>query len=448
MSNLGIWMVVICVLAACAGCSSRRVSDSPERGEVVRDRIWIWAHQAGAHNNYWLKNLPRKSSIGPVEAAEYMGIGNIIMVRYEGKPAPPFDRHYEPFRRMEKVIWSLAGMGGITSAAERREVLKLAANEPNIVGFVLDDFFCGGAFPTPPVHWLAEVSVKFPVVLTITPPNKLTCDKLELTQSAWPEGSYRTKDFAVDISPDGEAWQEVFTGAIPNKPGEKLAVKLPGRELAALRIRVLSTHDTKGGMSCGLKRVRLWSNGRPMDTSKWQARASSAYGTFTPDNLLVDENDVPLPAALTPQQLAGIRKQLVIRGKRLPLTAVLYDKQITPRALHHLKHVDWILFWTWLAKDLKDLEKNFAKLEKLNAGKSILLGCYMFDYGTCKPMSPELMKMQAELGLKWLKAGRIDGIIFLGTPICDLDLPAVEWTRKWIAKVGGQKLTVKPASTK
>jgi hypothetical protein len=48
----------------------------------------------------------------------------------------------------------------------------------------------------------------------------------------------------------------------------------------------------------------------------------------------------------------------------------------------------------------------------------------------------ELMKMQAELGLKWLKAGRIEGIIFLGTPVCDLGLDAVEWTRRWLASVG------------
>ena len=47
---------------------------------------------------------------------------------------------------------------------------------------------------------------------------------------------------------------------------------------------------------------------------------------------------------------------------------------------------------------------------------------------------------QCELGLEWLKQGRIDGMIFLASCICDLDLETVEWTRKWIQKVGDQEL--------
>ena len=46
---------------------------------------------------------------------------------------------------------------------------------------------------------------------------------------------------------------------------------------------------------------------------------------------------------------------------------------------------------------------------------------------------------QCELGLEWLKQGRIDGMIFLASCICDLDLETVEWTRKWIQKVGDQE---------
>jgi len=87
-----------------------------------------------------------------------------------------------------------------------------------------------------------------------------------------------------------------------------------------------------------------------------------------------------------------------------------------------------------------DMEKNLAKLEKLTPKNGRLLGCYMWDYGKRQPMPVELMKMQCEKGLKWLNEGLIEGMIFLASCVCDLELEAVEWTRQWISEVGGQRL--------
>ena len=55
-------------------------------------------------------------------------------------------------------------------------------------------------------------------------------------------------------------------------------------------------------------------------------------------------------------------------------------------------------------------------------------------------MPVESMKYQTELGYKWLRERRIQGMIFLASPICDLGLESVEWTRQWIARVGDQPL--------
>jgi hypothetical protein len=35
---------------------------------------------------------------------------------------------------------------------------------------------------------------------------------------------------------------------------------------------------------------------------------------------------------------------------------------------------------------------------------------------------------------------RIVGMRFIANTVCDLDLPGVEWTRKWIAEVGDEPL--------
>ena len=64
----------------------------------------------------------------------------------------------------------------------------------------------------------------------------------------------------------------------------------------------------------------------------------------------------------------------------------------------------------------------------------------MYDYGSRKPMPVDLMQHQCELGLQWLRDGRIDGMIFLASCICDLELEAVEWTREWIQEVGDKPL--------
>jgi hypothetical protein len=50
-------------------------------------------------------------------------------------------------------------------------------------------------------------------------------------------------------------------------------------------------------------------------------------------------------------------------------------------------------------------------------------------------MPLELMQKQCEIGLRWLREGRIEGMIFLASCICDIELETVEWTRRWIAEV-------------
>jgi hypothetical protein len=119
---------------------------------------------------------------------------------------------------------------------------------------------------------------------------------------------------------------------------------------------------------------------------------------------------------------------------------VIYTHQISPRIVPHLTEVDRIALWTWRSADLVHLEQNFARLRAIAPTKPVVLGCYMFDYGDNKPLTVEQMQRQCELGLKWLREGKIEGMIFLASNACDMDLQAVEWTRQWIAKVGGQKI--------
>lgn len=428
-TSLGAWFVVL--MSAAPGSSA----------ETVRDRLWIWGHPAGAYNTSYLFAWPRKSSIEPVPAAQWMGIPNMIFVHYDGKPAPPFDAYYEPFKSLKRVYWSLVGAGGATSTQDREHVFRLAEAHHNIAGFILDDFFHESAVPRGDAsgsQWLAENNVQFPVTLTFTAPTPVSCDSLELVQSDWPTGDYRSRDFEIECSRDGREFVRVQTGVLPNEPSARVRLTVPTEPLMALRMRILSTHDTNAAMSCGLGAVYLYRSGQRLNVGSWMAAASSCYPSFEPAGLLGIVR--PLRASLTPEELRGLGQRKV-RGRKLPILAVVYTGQISPRAKWHLDEVDEVCLWTWRPDDLKDLEANLTALETLVPGKPIYQGCYTYDFHSSRPLNVPLMKEQTEKGCAWLQAGRIQGLIFLATPNMDVGLEAVDWTRQWIQDFGDKPLT-------
>jgi len=125
-----------------------------------------------------------------------------------------------------------------------------------------------------------------------------------------------------------------------------------------------------------------------------------------------------------------------LHENRLDLWIPLYADQLDARLSPFMDICDRTSLWTWRSEDLADLEAMFAKYEELSSRTLKYLGCYMYDYGAQGPIPVDRMRYQCEKGLEWLRQGRIDGIVFVASCICDLDLEAVEWTRKWIADVG------------
>ena len=255
--------------------------------QTVRDRLWIFTVVAGGDNESW--GLPRPSRMTPAEGAFYLGVPNLLLIRSQGRPPMPFDQFAIPLRPLKRLVWSLVGSGGKTAAEERDHALDLARRFPNVVGFIMDDFF----------------------------------------------------------RPDGSG-------------------------------------------------------------------------------------------ALSPDELGALRERLVIDGRRRDLYVVLYSHQLGLPVGGHLALCDKITFWTWHSEDLASLEANFERLEALAPDHGKLLGCYLWDYGNKAEMPLDRMKRQCELGLRWLREGRLEGLIFLANTVCDLELDAVEWTRRWIAEVGTQ----------
>ena len=436
------------LLLLMANSNEVAAAEPASQPSTVLDRLWIWSHPVGVHDGIDLGGGRKgKSRMTPVEGAAYLGVRNLYFIHFPNNPPISQFRQYAlDFRPIKRVVWSLTGAGGDTSSEGREETLRLAREFPNITGFVLDDFLHWSA-DSPPDPWLAANDVHFPVSLVLTPPSPVAVGRIALVQASWHSGDYRSKDYAIDLSDDGREWKEVHRAVLPNNAGARVEVKLPGTKVAALRVRILSTHDAQAARSCGLGEVQLWEGSRLIPLDLWKASASSTYSErFQAENVLTPARPGPsekaarnvVPASMTPGQLKVLRERIAVNGRKLPITCVIYTHQISPRILPHVKQVDKVAMWTWRSDDLVNLEANFEKLQQTVHPKPILLGCYLFDYGDNKQMTVERMKRQCELGLKWLHQGKIQGMIFLASNVCDMELPAVDWTRKWIMSVGKQ----------
>lgn len=174
------------------------------------------------------------------------------------------------------------------------------------------------------------------------------------------------------------------------------------------------------------------------------ARHENVSGVIMDDFFKMATAEGPL-AALSVEQLAATKNRLAsagFGGRKLDLWVVLYDHQLDMPVRDHLNLVDVVTLWTWEAKNLPSLERHFDHARKLAPHARFVLGCYMWDYGAkpCKPIPDDVMAMQCETSLRWLREKRIEGVIFLASCICDLDLPAVEYTRNWLKRVGDQPL--------
>ncbi len=165
-------------------------------------------------------------------------------------------------------------------------------------------------------------------------------------------------------------------------------------------------------------------------------RFPNICGVIMDDFFKMKQNDDGQIAVYTPDELKAIKKRLTVDGKKLELWVTLYTHNLNlPNVEKHLEQCDVITYWTWHADELKKLEQNLNRLEEVMPHSRKMLGCYMWDYGSRNPMPVYLMQHQCNLGLKWLLEGRIEGMIFLASCICDLGLDAVEWTRQWIREV-------------
>jgi hypothetical protein len=265
----------------------------------LRDRLWMWGHGPGTTNG--IANIPTGKNIDMADAIDYMGIPNVCVIRWMGKPEPPFDEYIKQFRKTKRVAWSIVDGATQSYAQKKQWAFELSEKMPNLVSFYLDDYF----------HYVKD-----------------------------------------EIPAAGhDSSEEILT-------------------LGAIR---------------------------------------------------------------------DLRREVGTLKKPIDLAMVVYSDQLRdlqPGIKPHIDCCDVVSFWTWYATNLTALEENFKKYRGIVPNKPTLLGVYMWDFGNAQPITQELMKLQLEFALRKFKEKQIDGMIFHCTPLCDLGLEAVEYSKKWIAEHG------------
>ena len=102
--------------------------------------------------------------------------------------------------------------------------------------------------------------------------------------------------------------------------------------------------------------------------------------------------------------------------------------------------LDGITVWNMYTEEARYMEAQFEVYEKLLPQKKKMLGIYLYDYIKRKPISVDDIMHLCELGRRWIKSGKIEGLIFLTNCNMGLGFECEYWLRDWIKKVGDEEI--------
>lgn len=141
-----------------------------------------------------------------------------------------------------------------------------------------------------------------------------------------------------------------------------------------------------------------------------------------------------VPGSMTLGELENIKTRMVNTGRTLDLRLVVYAHQLRPECAPAFERVDTVMLWTWDGADIGKLEANWRSYRSICPVKPTLLGIYMWDFGGCKPIEPQDMRMQLSFARDLFLRGEIEGLVFHCTPLVNKGLEAVEICRGWLAE--------------
>ena len=145
-------------------------------------------------------------------------------------------------------------------------------------------------------------------------------------------------------------------------------------------------------------------------------------------------------ARMTPSELHMAAEKLHAASRPLKLWLVYYAALFDIDYSAWLDSADVITFWSWNSSELVHAEKNLERVIALTPSKEHLAGCYLYNYGDSRPLTRDEMAFQLDIYYRFLKEGRIDGVIACANTVADVDLEAVAVFKNWLREHGDETL--------
>jgi hypothetical protein len=126
---------------------NQSISHTLGHDDNIGDRLWLWGH--GEDTLVSKYNLPEGDALSPKKAADTLGISNICMIRWLGKPEPPYNDYLEQFEEAKRFAWSVIDSAPQPYLEKKKSAFEIAYEMPNLTTLYLDDFFIANAIPDP-----------------------------------------------------------------------------------------------------------------------------------------------------------------------------------------------------------------------------------------------------------------------------------------------------------
>jgi hypothetical protein len=107
--------------------------------------------------------------------------------------------------------------------------------------------------------WFCSDGVKLPQIVTFTFEKSHKIHSIKIFQANWLQDQYRSKDFNIEVSSDGQSWATVATDALKSQnPGEFTELEFVPIAAKALRIVITSSYDPTLVRPAGLGEVEIY----------------------------------------------------------------------------------------------------------------------------------------------------------------------------------------------
>lgn len=137
---------------------------------------------------------------------------------------------------------------------------------------------------------------------------------------------------------------------------------------------------------------------------------------------------------ITPDQYGTVHHSLKKSNPQLKLWGVLFDFELNKEDLAgYIPYMDLINIWIWNPKDFPSVDRHLKRCRELFPGKPIVLGCYLRDFFTQRPMPLDMLKFQWEQILRHVVNRSIDGYAILAACLIDGQPEQARWVRDFLA---------------